>query len=155
MLSASDGAPHVSLEEALLLQLNHTERYWGVTFSANDLFGGTSEWQPARQQFLRESVLRKNKLTSLFAALEDGQETIRSADLMRFGKALRELGHKTGEWTAKKNNRAMGKIDADNDNRINVDEFVGYFDRTLPHHASLFDLRTKQYLEAATRRSEL
>ena len=94
---------------------------------------------------------RQEMLRSVHQAMDvDNSGYIEAAELMLLGQARRELGHKSGKWTAEMNRRLVSKLDTSHGGRIESVEFCGYFDRTLPESKSQFEAIIEQFTAAAS-----
>jgi len=109
----------------------------------------------SKQEFDAEHARRKGKLAEVFKAFDlDAQGTIEASELLTLGRARREAGHKTSEWTEKKNNEMLARAEKDKGGALCEKQFVDHFvdvcerERDSPKE---FDTRIQEYLEAARR----
>eukprot|EP00658_Telonema_sp_P-2_P076661 TRINITY_DN6751_c0_g1_i4.p1 TRINITY_DN6751_c0_g1~~TRINITY_DN6751_c0_g1_i4.p1 ORF type:complete len:237 (+),score=96.07 TRINITY_DN6751_c0_g1_i4:131-841(+) len=79
----------------------------------------------------------------------NGDGTIGADELLVLGRQRRKLGQKSGEWTKEMNNRLMAKLDKNGDGRVQVREFVDFFDEQLPSVNNIFHHHCDAFLEVA------
>jgi len=83
----------------------------------------------------------------LFDLNSDG--TIGKGEMYQLGQMRRKLGQKGGEWTHAQNDRLFDRIDSDGDGKLQMKEFVTFFDKSLPLGTEEFRLSIKAFTECA------
>ena len=79
----------------------------------------------------------------------DSSGYIEAPDLLRLGKARRELGQKAGEWTTSMNNALIAKMDTYGDGKVGSPNFCQYFDNILPHDMEEFEAIIECFMQVA------
>lgn len=91
---------------------------------------------------------RRARVTALFRAFDyDGSGGIEADEFLAIGKAFRG----DAEWDEKKNAEAIARVDADRDGRVDVNEFVEFFELNgmAKRPEDKFNRLMDRYMEAA------
>jgi len=93
---------------------------------------------------------RRDALLGVFAAFDlDRNGTVGPDEMFQLGTMRRELGQKQGEWTRDMNMRLFRRIDADGDGKLQREEFVQFFEKSLPVQDSEFRAIIRAFLDCA------
>ena len=79
----------------------------------------------------------------------DGGGDVGDDELLLLGQTRRKLGQKSGEWTKTMNDSLMAKIGVDKNGNLPENNFVNYFDETLPSDKPEFIRTIDQFMECA------
>merc|ERR1712216_402069 len=94
---------------------------------------------PFDAKFEATMAMRKEALTKVFHMFDlDGGGHLCKAELLKLGQARRKLGQQKGEWTEKSTEALIKKLDGDGDNKVGLNEFVAFFNETLPEDEAGF-----------------
>lgn len=110
---------------------------------------------PVRRTARKHAVLdavsdREKKLKQVFQAFDlNSDGTIGADELLVLGQQRRKLGQKSGEWTKEMNNRLMKKLDTSGDGRVQMREFIDFFDEQLPSAKPQFNHHCDAFLQVA------
>ena len=67
-------------------------------------------------------------------------------ELLTLGQTRRKLGQRGGEWTDAMNEKLMDRIGTDSRGNLPLDNFVKYFNETLPSDREAFEVCSSQCL---------
>jgi len=92
---------------------------------------------------------RTSKLTIVFNEFDlDCGGTVGRVEMFALGQARRKLGQKSSSWTEQKNNDMLRKMGAE-DGEVTEENFVTYFDSSLPQEEGEFQQKITEFLACA------
>ena len=99
---------------------------------------------------MTQSYDRKQMLRDVHCAMDhDKTGSLNREQLLKLGRARRQLGHKGGVWTQQRNLQLLERLDFSGNGLVEADEFVEYFNCSLSRNSDEFVKVIQEFMEAA------